>query len=154
MSAMASQITGVSIVCSTVGSGADQRKHQSSASLAFVWGIHRWPVNSPHKWPVTQKMFPIDDVITTAIWLTILTNCITLITDGDGRTDTARRKRERPMGSKRTWSAAVWQVLKTTLVVLVLVQAITAPCRAGISICRRSTLPALVGPRINLNHIL
>ena len=109
MSAMASQITGVSIVCSTVGSGADQRKHQSSASLAFVWGIHRWPVNSPHKWSVTQKMFPIDDVITTAIWLTILTNCITLITDGDGRTDTARRKRERPMGSKRTWSAAVWQ---------------------------------------------
>ena len=35
---MASQITGVSIVCSTVGSGADQRKHQSSASLPFVQG--------------------------------------------------------------------------------------------------------------------
>ena len=34
--------------------------------LAFVWGIHRWPVNSPHKWPVTQKMFPFDDVIMTA----------------------------------------------------------------------------------------
>ena len=44
-------------------SGADQRKHQSSASLAFVQGIHRWPVNSPHKWPVTRKMFPLDDVI-------------------------------------------------------------------------------------------
>ena len=43
-------------------SGADQRKHQSSASLAFVRGIHRWPVNSPHKWPVTRKMFPSDDV--------------------------------------------------------------------------------------------
>ena len=42
---------------------ADQRKHQSSASLAFVPGIHRWPVNSPHKWPVTRKMFPFDDVI-------------------------------------------------------------------------------------------
>ena len=41
----------------------DQRKHQSSASLAFVWGIHRGPVNSPHKWPVTRKMFPFDDVI-------------------------------------------------------------------------------------------
>ena len=41
---------------------ADQRKHQSSASLAFVWGIHRWPVNSLHKWPVRQKMFPFDDV--------------------------------------------------------------------------------------------
>ena len=43
--------------------GADQRKHQSSASLAFVWGIHRGPVNSPHKGPVTRKMFPFDDVI-------------------------------------------------------------------------------------------
>ena len=42
---------------------ADQRKHQSSASLAFVWGIHRRPVNSPHKWPVTRKMFAFDDVI-------------------------------------------------------------------------------------------
>ena len=36
-------------------SGADQRKHQSSASLVFVRGIHRWPVNCPHKWPVTRK---------------------------------------------------------------------------------------------------
>ena len=36
MSAMASQITGVFIFCSTIGSGADQRKHQSFASLAFV----------------------------------------------------------------------------------------------------------------------
>ena len=43
--------------------GTGQRKHQSSASLAFVRGIHRWPVNSLHKWPVTQKMFPFDDVI-------------------------------------------------------------------------------------------
>ena len=41
---------------------AGQRKHQISASLAFVRGIHRWPVNSPHKWPVTRKMFPFDDV--------------------------------------------------------------------------------------------
>ena len=49
MSAMASQIASVSIVYSTVGPGADQRKHQSSASLAFGWGIHRWPVSSPHK---------------------------------------------------------------------------------------------------------
>ena len=60
----ASQIASVSVVCSTVGSGVDQRKHQSSSSLAFVQGIHRWPVNSPHKWPVTRKMFPFDDVIT------------------------------------------------------------------------------------------
>ena len=41
MSAMTSQITGVSMVCSTVCSDADQRKQQSSASLAFVRGIHR-----------------------------------------------------------------------------------------------------------------
>ena len=61
--AMASQITSLTIVYSTVYSHADQRKHQSSASLAFVWGIHRGPVNSPHKWPVTRKMFPFDDVI-------------------------------------------------------------------------------------------
>ena len=39
------------------------KKHQSSASLAFVRGIHRWPVNSPHKGPVTRNMFPFDDVI-------------------------------------------------------------------------------------------
>ena len=48
---------------STVYPGKHQRKHQSSASLAFVWGIHRGPVNSPHKWPVTRKMFPFDDII-------------------------------------------------------------------------------------------
>ena len=63
MGAMASQITSPPIVYLTVYSGADQRKHQSSASLAIMWGIHRWPVNSPHKWPVTRKMFPFDDVI-------------------------------------------------------------------------------------------
>ena len=63
MSAMPSQITSLKIVYSTFYSGADQRKHQSSASLAFVQGIHRSPVNSPHKWPVTRKMFPFDDVI-------------------------------------------------------------------------------------------
>ena len=49
MGAMASQITSLPIVYSTVYSSTVQRKHQSSASLAFVWGIHRWPVNSPHK---------------------------------------------------------------------------------------------------------
>ena len=63
MSSIASQITGVSIVYLTVCSGADQRKHQSAASLASVRGIHRWPVTSPHKGPVTRKMFPFDDVI-------------------------------------------------------------------------------------------
>ena len=63
MDAIASQITSLASVYSDVELGAHQRKHQSSASLAFVWGIHRRPVNSPHKWPVTRKMFPFDDVI-------------------------------------------------------------------------------------------
>ena len=63
MGVMASQITSLMIIYSTVHSGADQRKHQSSASLAFVRGIHRWPVNSLHKGPVTQKIVPFDDVI-------------------------------------------------------------------------------------------
>ena len=63
MSTMASQITTLTIVSSTVYSGAYQRKHQSSASLAFVRGIHRSLVNSPHKRPVTRNMFPFGDVI-------------------------------------------------------------------------------------------
>ena len=62
MIAMASQITSLTIVYPSVYSGANQRKHQSSASLAFVQGIHRW-VKSPHKGPVTRKMFSFDDVI-------------------------------------------------------------------------------------------
>ena len=63
MNVMASQLTSLTIVYSTVYLGADQRIHQRSASLAFVQGIHRWPVNSPHKGPVMRKMFPFDDVI-------------------------------------------------------------------------------------------
>ena len=55
MGAMAYQITSLTIVYSTVYSGTDQRKHQSSVSLAFVRGFHRWPVNSPHEWPVTPS---------------------------------------------------------------------------------------------------
>ena len=47
----------------TICPSVDQRKHQSSVSLAFVRGIHRLPVNSPHKGPVTRKKFPLDDVI-------------------------------------------------------------------------------------------
>ena len=62
MGMIASQITSLTIVHSTVYSDVDQRKHQSSASLAFVRGIHRRPVNSPHKWLVTRKMLPFDDV--------------------------------------------------------------------------------------------
>ena len=63
MGMLASQITSLTIVCLTVYLDVDLRKYQSSASLAFVWGIHRRPVNSPHKWPVARKMFPFDDVI-------------------------------------------------------------------------------------------
>ena len=59
MGAIASQITSLTVVYSTIYSDA----HQRSASLAFVWGTHRAPVNSPHKWPVTRKMFQFDDVI-------------------------------------------------------------------------------------------
>ena len=71
MDAMASQITSLTIVYSIVHSGADQRKHQSSASLAFVRGLHRWPVNSPHKWPVTRKCFHV----MTSSWI-YGSNCI------------------------------------------------------------------------------
>ena len=63
ISTIASQITSLTIVFSTVYSDVAQRKHQSATSLPFERGIHRGPVNSPHKWPVTRKMFPFDDVI-------------------------------------------------------------------------------------------
>ena len=63
---MASQITSLTTAYSTVYSDADQRKHQSPTSLAFVRGIHRWPVNSPHKWPVTRKYFHL---MTSSCWI-------------------------------------------------------------------------------------
>ena len=62
MSAMASQIISLTIVYSTAYSDADQRIYQSPGSLAFVQGIHWWPMNSAHKGPVTRKMFLFDDV--------------------------------------------------------------------------------------------
>ena len=69
MRAIASQITSLTSVYSTVYSDADKRKHQSSASLAFVRGIHRGPVNSLHKWSVTRKMFRFDDVIMQVVYI-------------------------------------------------------------------------------------
>ena len=63
MGTIAYQITSLMTVFSAVYSDAGQRKHQSSASLAFLRWIHRWLVNSPQKWPVTRKMLPFDDVI-------------------------------------------------------------------------------------------
>ena len=71
MTTMTSQITSLTVVYSIVYSDADQRKHQSSASLAFVRGIHQSPVNSPHKGLVSRKMFPFHDVImrkVTELW--------------------------------------------------------------------------------------
>ena len=70
MCTMAAQITSLTIIYSTVYSGVDQRKHHSSALLAFVRGIHREPVNSPHKGPVTRKKFPFDDVIMSCLLAT------------------------------------------------------------------------------------
>ena len=70
MSAMASQIISVSIVWSTACSGADQL--QNSASLAFVRGIHRSQVDSPHKEASNAERFPFDDIITWIIWNTEL----------------------------------------------------------------------------------
>ena len=74
MCAIASQTTSPTIVYSTVYWSADQRQHQSSASLIFVRGIHRSPVIFPHKWPVTRKMFSFDDII---MWRvsTLVTEC-------------------------------------------------------------------------------
>ena len=60
MSVMTSQIAGVSMVCSTVCSGTNQRKHQSSVSLAFVRGIHRWQVPPRDS---KAENFQFDDVI-------------------------------------------------------------------------------------------
>ena len=79
------QITGVSIVCAVVCSGADQRKHQSFALLAFVKGIHRPSVNSPHKGPVTRKNVFIwwrHHVTSMSKWITR----ISLTTDDMGAT--------------------------------------------------------------------
>ena len=72
MGAVASQITSLAVAYSIVFSGADQRKHQSSSSLDFVWGIHRWPVKSPHQGPVTLKMILFDDVIAVDIQSVVL----------------------------------------------------------------------------------
>ena len=63
MGVMGTQITSIMIVNLAVYSGADQQIYQSSASLPFVRGFRRWPVNSPHKEPITRKMYPFDDII-------------------------------------------------------------------------------------------
>ena len=70
MGMITSQITSLMMAYFTVYSGTDRRKHQNSILLAFVQGIYWWPVNSLHKGPVTQKMFPFDDVI-----MILITGC-------------------------------------------------------------------------------
>ena len=93
MGAIASQITSLTVVYSAVYSDADERKLQCSASLAFVRGIHRGPVNSPHKWPVTRKMLPFDDVI---MYLWVRGGCI------------LRRHKSHPHGLKMNHLANPW----------------------------------------------
>ena len=68
ISAKAPQISGLMVIFSTVYSDADQRKYQSSASLAFVRGIHRWPVYDPQKKASNAEKFPFDDVIMIHSW--------------------------------------------------------------------------------------
>ena len=63
MSTIGSQITSLMTVYTRIYSGADQRRHQSSASSAFARGIHQWRVDSSHNGPVTRKLFPFDNVI-------------------------------------------------------------------------------------------
>ena len=113
---IASQITSLTIVYSTVYSGADQRKQHNSASLAFVRGIHRWPVNSPHKWPVTWKMFPFDDIITlysirVPWWLLKSLNSITapgpFNYEPDSDTRLATRQLKNPCSQ---WEKSYWKI--------------------------------------------
>ena len=80
MGTIASQITSL-----TIYSDADQSKYQSSASLAFVRGIHRRPMNSPHKWPVTRKMFPFQ--VMTSSWCSAWIDCFWIEVHADIRFD-------------------------------------------------------------------
>ena len=95
MTMLESKITSLTVVYTIVYSGVHQRKHQSSASLAFVREIHRGPVNFPHKWPVTRKMFPFDDVIMFQYVLRICynrTNRSTTTLQGSGQLQWFNRK--------------------------------------------------------------
>ena len=120
--AMASQITSPMSVYSTVYSGADQRKHQSSASLAIVRGIHRWPVNSPHKWPVTQKIFPSADII---MWIAIKL----IVTETDWRK------------SKKKWRPSNHNDISRKNLRLVM-ELVVPPCR--INSLRRDKMAAIL----------
>ena len=86
MTTMASKITSFTVVYSIVYSGADQRKHQSSASLAFVRGIYRdrW-IPRTHKGSVTRKMFPFDDVIMKMINICSVISSFLIKHSGNGK---------------------------------------------------------------------
>ena len=78
ISAMASEITSISSVSSTVGSDAHQRKYQSSASLAFVRGIPRWPIKLQINTFLQWTYEPVRDWIQKDILLILLDHvCIT-----------------------------------------------------------------------------
>ena len=123
MRMMVSQMTNFTIVNSIVCSGADQRKYQSSTSLAFVRGIHCWPVNSLHKGPVTRKMVPFDDVI---MWwpvfcLTLcnyLNQCWFILTSALGN-KCQQNWNQKHNFRKRKWSPAKWWPFYLGLPVLV-----------------------------------
>ena len=66
MGTIASQITSLTIVYSTVYSDADKKNPSKLRVTGLCAGIQRGPVNSPHKWPVTRKIFAFDDVIMNA----------------------------------------------------------------------------------------
>ena len=83
MDTMASQFTSLTNSLLNHLFSADQSKHQRSVSLGFVRGIHRWPVDSPHKLRVTRKLFPFDEVI---VW-----NALVFINDGNKARDCFNR---------------------------------------------------------------
>ena len=101
MSAMASQITSALSVYSNVCSCSDQRKLQSSASLAFVREIHQWPVNSPQKGPVTRKMFPLSDVIMYRCYITFAVRAS--VCEGGGRGFMSSPRLLRKLGKQRAF---------------------------------------------------
>ena len=92
MSAMASQITRLTIIYSAFYSGEDQRKKSKLCVTGLRAENSPWPVNSPHKGPVTREMFPFDDVIMpttcglSSSWKSAcLTLRLTLVTNGSGK---------------------------------------------------------------------
>ena len=102
MGTTASQITSLMIVYSTVYSGTNQRKHQSPASLAFVRVIHRWPVNSPHKGPVTRKMFPFD------YFIMVPQTVFQLNSKYDQKSQCSGLRYAQPITSKIAHTTAMW----------------------------------------------